>query len=252
MTQEKPARKVVRRKGEEAFRARAEALHKEGMPFQMAMAVAHGRMDLSEALERMARKDRVQRLVDEYGLSHALATQVAMGHADLDQILRRQRLERHREAHRERSWLETGRPVTLGLHGKRVVTGSVEEVTPYLFRFTFEKPADGVTSEEIHKLQVKYAYSPDDWKRAKKAIKIDKVLSAEPRGPVVRPQDRYGCSDKRLFSYVDRGSEITVTLLEGEILRGRVGWFSRYEIGLEIRGETEIGVFRHALVDVAT
>lgn len=254
MTQERPGRKVVRRKpaavNEEAVRARADALHRDGMPFQMAMAVAHGRMDLSEALERMARKDRVERLVEEHGLTRALATQVAMGHADLNLILRRQRLEAHRTEHRDRTWLEVGRPVTLGLHGKRVVTGQIQEATAYSLLFRHER-ADG-EPEEIHKLQVKYAYAPDDWKRAKKAMKIDKALAAIPREPVVRPQDRYGCSDRRLFTYLDKEQDITVTLLEGEILRGRVTWFSRYEIGLEIRGEAEIGVFRHALHHVGT
>ena len=41
-------------------KSRADALAAQGMPYQMAMAVAHGRMDLNEALERMSRKDRVR------------------------------------------------------------------------------------------------------------------------------------------------------------------------------------------------
>ncbi|MEZ4316048.1 MAG: hypothetical protein R3F61_01020 [Myxococcota bacterium] len=249
MTQQRPAAKrTVKRRGDDeaSLRVRADALHKDGMPFQMAMAVAHGRMDLSEALERMSRKDKVSRLVDEHGLTPALATQVAMGHVDLQIILRRRRLQEHRDANRDRTMLEPGNRLTFGLHGRRVVTGVVGAATPYSFMLT---PDEG-EAEEIHKLQVKFAYAPEHWKRAKKAIRMDKVLSKTPREPIPRPQDRYGCSDKRLFSYVDRRDEIGVTLLEGEMIRGTVKWFSRYEIGLEVRGDVDIFVFRHALHEV--
>ncbi|MCA9297923.1 MAG: hypothetical protein H6737_12850 [Alphaproteobacteria bacterium] len=228
------------------MKAKADALHKDGMPFQMAMAVAHGRMDLSEALERMSRKDKVNRLVEDHDLTRALATQVAMGHVDLEIILRRRRLKEHRDENRDRSVLEVGNRLTLGLHGRRLVTGTVVDTSPYSVTI---KPDDG-EPEEIHKLQIKLAYSPDDWKRAKKAIRTDKNLAKSPREPIPRPQDRYGCSDKRLFSYVDRGEEIVVTLLEGEVVRGKVLWFSRYEIALQVRGETDIVVLRHALHDV--
>ncbi len=247
MAQDRSADKRTRSPDEEALRRRADELHKDGMPFQMAMAVAHGRMDLSEALERMSRKDRVNRLVEEHGLTRALATQVAMGHVELKTILRRRRLKAHRDEHRDRTVLEPGNHMTFGLHGKRLVTGTVGEVSAYSFSFT---PDDG-EPEDVHKLQVKLAYDPKDWKRAKKAIRTDRALAKNPREPVPRPQDRYGCSDKRLFSYVDRGDEITVTLLEGELIKGRVRWFSRYEMALEVRGDATLYIFRHALHDVS-
>ncbi|MEM6931168.1 MAG: hypothetical protein AAF602_29830, partial [Myxococcota bacterium] len=85
------------------------------MPYQMAMAVAHGRMDLNDALERMARRDRVKVLMDRHGLSRALATQVVIGHADLDQVLSRRRLAEHREAFRDRTCLEPDAEITLAL-----------------------------------------------------------------------------------------------------------------------------------------
>ena len=71
----------------ERAQERAQALHEQGMPFQMALAVAHGRLDLNEALERMARNDRILRLMKKHDLSRALATQVALGQADLDRVL---------------------------------------------------------------------------------------------------------------------------------------------------------------------
>jgi sRNA-binding regulator protein Hfq len=232
---------------EEIARKRAEELAASGMPYQMAMAVAHGRLELSEALERMARGDRVAQLMKRHDLSRALATQVALGHADLEKVLARKRFEDHRTGNRERSLIELaiadGRPRTLELHGRRRVTGRILGQTAYSFQF---QEADGPV-EEIHKLQVQAAWDPEGWKAVRKALKTDKRRAAEPKAPVPKPQDRYACSDKRLFRCIDSGTAITATLLEGTQVTGHVAWFSRFEFGVTVRDEAEVVVFRHAL-----
>ena len=94
-TPQKP--RVKRWKGKDTnVRARAEELVATGMPFQMAMAVASGRLQLNDALERMVRQDQVLRMMERHDLSRALATQIAMGHADLDVVLARRRMDEHR------------------------------------------------------------------------------------------------------------------------------------------------------------
>lgn len=236
-----------RSSSEEEARQRAQALHKDGMPFQMAMAVAHGRLDLSTALEAMARKDQAARLEREHGLGRALATQVAMGQLDLEVVLRRRRLREHREQNRDRSWLVVGSPVRLGLHGRKEITGTPTEVGPY----TVKLDIDGET-RELHKLELHYAFDPANWKKAKKGIRRDKSVASQNLEPVRLPQDRYGCSDKRLFNYVDTGVDVSVCLLSGELLKGRVVWFSRYEFTMALRGDVEVGVFRHALQRVTS
>ena len=221
------------------------------MPFQMAMAVAKGRLALNEALERMARTQQANKLVEKHELSRALATQIAMGHAELETVLARRRLETHRAENRDRSCLESakasGEPVILAIHGLERAAGIVSEVTQYHVMFT----RDGADApEEIHKLQIKYAYAPTAWKRLRKCLKSDKRLVEKGLGPVERPQNRYSCSDKRLFRYMDAGDEVSVTLLEGETIRGVVGWFGRYEFGITIR-DAEVVIFRHALYKIA-
>lgn len=223
-------------------RERAEQLTEQGMPYQMAMAVAHGRMDLNDALERMARRDRVRVLMDRHGLSRALATQVVIGHADLEQVLARRRLAEHRQTHRDRTCLEPDAELALALMDGTVTRGRISSVAPY----TFTLVTDG-QARELHKLEVKYAYAPSDWKKVKKAVRFD---GKKPEGeirPAERPQDRYSCSDRRLFGYLDGEQEVTATLLGADLLRGRVTWFSRYEFGLALKSNVEITVFRHAL-----
>lgn len=243
-------RKVRRRPTDPGTKARADELHRSGMPMQMALAVAHGKMRLNEALEKLARRDAVNRLMEKHELSRALATQIALGQASLELVLARRRLQQHRDGNRTRSVLEAyaaaGTPITLMLHGRRRVTGRVRAVDAYLFRFATEEGEE----LELHKLQVKLAFDPEAYKRLRKVLKYDKELEGAPKGPIERPQDRYTCSDKRLFRYMDEAVEVQVTLLEGEQLRGNVSWFSRYEFGLKLKGDAEVTVFRHALHDL--
>lgn len=240
-------RRLRKTKPDAAVRARADELIASGMPYQMAMAVAHGRMELNEALERMARKDRVNALMERHQLSRALATQIALGHADLEQVLARRRLEVHRTDNRDRSCLIIGARLALVLHDGRTLKGAINEVEPYQISFS----PDGGETEVIHKLKLLYAYSPDAWKAVKKGVRSEKKASAPPETPAVRPQDRYSCSDRRLFGYLDRGVELNVTLLDKTVIRGTVAWFGRYEFGMKLRTDGEITVFRHALRDVS-
>lgn len=217
---------------------------------QMALAVAHGRLSLNEALEKLAQRESVNRLMEKHELSRALATQVALGQASLDTVLSRRRLQAHRDENRSRSVLEeaaqTGEPMTLMLHGHRRVTGRILAVDAYMLRF---QPEEG-EAEDIHKLQVKLAFVPEAYKRVRKVLKYEKALESSPHAPIPRPQDRYTCSDKRLFRYLDERVEVQATTLEGEQVRGAIVWFSRYEFGLQLKGDAELTVFRHALHDL--
>lgn len=246
------------RPNEVNIRARAEELAARGMPIQMALAVAGGKLSLNDALQSMARRAEVDRLMQKHDLSRALATQVALGQASIDAVMARRRLQEHRETYRTRSVLEevreSGAPLTLLLHGHRRVSGKVLEVDSYMIRFQpLAQGGEGEPEgdvEEIHKLQVKLAFSPEGYKRVRKVMKHDKVLEQTPLSPIPRPQDRYTCSDRRLFRYLDEKVEIQITTLEGEQLRGQVAWFGRYEFGLKLKGDAEVVVFRHALHDL--
>jgi sRNA-binding regulator protein Hfq len=221
-------------------KARAAQFAQQGMPYQMAMAVAHGRLDLSEALERMARRDRVQQLMDRHQLSRALATQVVLGHAELDTVLARRRFEEHRQTHRDDTCLQVGSELVLALHDGRALRGSVRAVDAY--QFVLEH---GGATETLHKLAVMYAYRPGDWKGFKKAVKAGEKGAGE--APALRPQDRYSLSDRRLFGFLDAKREMACTLLDGTVIKGAVSWFGRYEFAVRLKTDVEVTVFRHAL-----
>jgi sRNA-binding regulator protein Hfq len=230
------------------IRERAKEMEARGLPPAMALAVAHGRMSLPQAMERLARSAEIEQLMRKHDLTRAVAAQIAKGDADLTAFLQRRRLAQHLEQHFSKSCLEeaqrTGQPLTTCLHGQRRIEAVVTAVGPYEVTL---QPVDGSDALVIHKLQFKYCYLPGEWKRVRKALRRDKALGEGPREPIARPQDRYTLSDKRLFGYVERKLVLDITLLEGEILRGTVLWFGRYELGLALKGEGQVTIFRHAI-----
>ena len=231
-------------------RRRAAELVVQGYPPAMAMSVAQGRMTKNEATERLARRAEVEQLMKAHDMTRALATQVALGHAKLDEFLAKRRFDQHRGANRVRSVLDEaasdGRVWTWALFGGRKVEGKLTAITPYNVTLV---PTEGAP-EELHKLAFKFGHAPDDFKRLRKIQLCNKALREAPKAPAERPQERYTCSDKRFFKYVDSGAVVRATLLEGEVIEGSVAWFSRYEFALSIKGHATIVVFRHALNDL--
>lgn len=221
-----------------------------GIPHNLAWQVATGALSLNEVLERLARKDKVDGLMRRFDLPKSLATQVAMGQADLDHVLKKRRMESEITRSKERSFLleatHGGVPVVLGLHGRKTQKGHIKGVDRYEFSFQ-DRGADA--PETVHKLQVKWACLGNDELKVRKAHKKDKARDADSE-PVWKPQDRYGCSDKRLFGYLDDCDEIVVTLLEGDRFTGTVTWMGRWEFGMELKKGAEVVIFRHALADV--
>jgi sRNA-binding regulator protein Hfq len=232
-------------------RRAGEIAAKTGLPLDSARLVAAGRADLNELLKKMAFRDEVNALMQRHDLNRALATQVALGQASLDYILLSRRLDAHLAKHRERSVLEEAQrskaEVTVGVHGHRTLRARVKEVERYEVVFL---ASDSGAEERIHKLQLKYAYKPDDHKRVRKGLDYDKARRDRSVEPIARPQDRYACSDRRLGTAMEHKVVVIATTLEGESFTGEVVWVARYEFALRTKGGGEIVIFRHALDDL--
>ena len=238
-----------------ALRAKAEVKRKAdklvrdtGIPPQLAWMVARGDATLNEILEKLALKDRVEGLIQRYDLPRSLATQVAMGQADLERVLRKRRMESHLEANRDRSLLldaqRSGAKIHLALHDRLWVSGVISAVEQYEFVL---QTADG--EQRHHKLAAKYGVAAEDGRPLRRAVKKDKARDAD-AAPIWKPQDRYGCSDRRLFGYLDAKTPVKVTTLEGDLLEGRVTWMGRWEFGMALKKGAEVTVFRHALAEL--
>jgi sRNA-binding regulator protein Hfq len=236
---------------------RAQELAREaGLPPNLAHQVAMGNLQLPEVLERLAQRDRIEALITRHELPRSLATQIVLGQADLEQVLLKRRQDAHLAEHRERSMLldaqASGALVSLGAHGQRQLHGRVLDVGRYELRLQPVDPKTGAAGapEEVHKLQLKWGGLAEAAKICRNQLRWDKERKAAAE-PLWRPQDRYGCADRRLYGLLDEGALVQATLLEGEVLRGSVTWVGRWEFGMDLKkkGATCV-VFRHALADL--
>jgi len=249
MSKEQPPRSQVRRKKDELVR-------EAGLPDGLALQVARGHIELSEAVKILADRERVERLVRRHELNRSLATQVVRGDVSLDEVLERLRRETHLATHVQTSILSQaaadGAPRVFGLPGQRLVRACVTSLDTYGVQLQPDGP-DGAPAGglgETHKLQFKFGTTSTDLDAVRGVIDRNPERFG-PAEPVVRPQDRYRCSDKRLFSWLDARAEIEVTTLEGDVVRGTLNWIGRWEISMAVAEDVELVVFRHAIANVS-
>ncbi|NOY25897.1 MAG: hypothetical protein GXP62_08505 [Oligoflexia bacterium] len=213
-----------------------------GIPRPWAWQVARGQKSLNAVIVRLAQMDRVAHLMSRHGLSKSVATQVAGGTLDLEAVLRKARQAKHLADFRDHATLDralaSAQPLTLLLHGNRKLTGRVVKVDAYEFQFQ----PDGSDAITLHKLQAKLAYPAD--------LRVKLCVAATGRlvcDPIPKPQDRYPCSDRRLFCAHDDGKDSRFVTLEGDEVVGQVAWVGKWEVGVRQPGGAELVVFRHAL-----
>ncbi len=241
-------RRVKRR--DPALERRIDALVQDnGLSRAVATQVALGRVELNDILRKMALNAEVEGIIRKHDLSRALATQVALGQAELDAVLFKRAQAEYFESTGLRSLLTdaetSGEPVALALHGNRNIEALVKKVDQYEFDIEV-----GGVPERLHKLQVKWGARAEDRKKVGRSLGWDKALKGAVTEPVGRPQDRYGCSNRRIYGYMDRGTTVVVRLVEGEIFKGQVSWVSRFEFGLTVKGKVDAVIFRHAMIHI--
>ncbi len=228
------------------IRVRAEELVvKTGIPRNLAFQVAMENISLSEALRKLAFADDVEKLIRRYAFPRSLATQIALGQIALEDVLRKKRMKAYFEENQHRSTLvesaESGARITLMLHGKQRRAGTVLAVD--LYEFTFQGKGE---PERLHKLQVKAIWN------AKKNAAVLSSLKRDPAHetacePIVKPQDRFHCSNRRLFLHMEARDKLAIHLLEGAVVPGQIDWISKWELGIKLKRGPVVTVFRHAM-----
>lgn len=134
----------------------------------------------------------------------------------------------------------------LHLHGNTTVQGAVAENMPY---DVVVSAVDG-TRHELPKTSVKMLYPAELGERVQAHLKIDEDTQTRNLEPIVAPKLRHFIKNKSLFPLMRTQEVLLITLLEGEILRGILHSFSRYEITLALKDGTQVIILRHAILDV--
>lgn len=217
-----------------------------GVSPEAALAIHMGQTTLKRALQNAKKREELYAFAIEHNLPHSLAGQVLKEQMTLEEASVRARVIAHRRRSAEHCSFKLAHDakekVILGLHSQKEVTTPILAVLKYDIRVVL----DGEETD-IPKHSVKYLYKPDHKKVIRKAVKHDKTLAKNPKGPITKVAKRFKVKDDLLQKVIDLKSHLSVTLLEGEKVAAELRSYSKYEILLHARDDHELVIFRHAL-----
>lgn len=142
--------------------------------------------------------------------------------------------------------MASGKPWEMHLHGHRTIRAVVLENR----KWDVMIDVDGGAREELQKIQVKYLYPADLSDSIKPLVKMDKKVEALKLEPIFNPRRRYFVKNKSLYPLMKEKEVLLFTLLEGEVLRGIVADFTRYDLTLSMKGGLAATILRHSIYDV--
>jgi hypothetical protein len=102
----------------------------------------------------------------------------------------------------------------------------------------------------IPKTEIKLLYPSDLSSTIKKNIKSDKNVKKLNLQPIISARPRYHIKNKTLYVLMKERQVIYFTLLEGEILRGLIAAFTRYDITVHLKGGIPVTLMRHSIYDL--
>ncbi len=135
---------------------------------------------------------------------------------------------------------------TFHLHPQRVISARVKAVQ----RYDVIMEIVGNTVETIPKLNIKYGYEEDLSSAVEQKITVDPKVRKKQLSAIPAPAQRHHIKNKSLYPLMMDRTVLFFTLLEGEIIRGIVAGFSKYDITLHIKGGIPVTILRHAVYDV--
>ena len=136
-------------------------------------------------------------------------------------------------------------PWTLHLHGQRIVQASI--VANHTYDLTVAMADAG--QEELPKIHVKCLYPVELSAAIRPLIKVDKQVAGLGLAPILEPDKRYFVKNKTLFPLMKDKQVVFFTLLEGEVIRGIIADFSRYDVTVNLKGGTPVVILRHSMYD---
>jgi len=142
--------------------------------------------------------------------------------------------------------LESKEPWELHLHNHLIITTRIVKNQKY----DLEIEDTGYFGVILPKINVKLLYPVSSSDVVIPMIKTDHRIKDLNLEPILPPRKRYHIKNKSLFPLMDEKEVLFFILLEGEIIRGIVAGFSRYDITVTLKDGSPITILRHAVYDL--
>ena len=137
-------------------------------------------------------------------------------------------------------------PWEFHLHGHRIIRAEISNNLTYDLKIRSRETEETVLS----KTDIKLLYPLDLSEKVRPLLKTDKKVSKLSLEPIIAPSQRYHVKNKSLFPLMKERQVVFFTLLEGEIIKGLITGFSRYEITCSLKGGLPVTILRHAVYDL--
>ena len=102
----------------------------------------------------------------------------------------------------------------------------------------------------LPKINIKLLYPASSRDSVMPLLKTDKKIKDLKLEPILPPGKRYHIKNKSLFPLMQEKKVLFFTLLGGEIIKGIVDDFSRYDITVKLKDGSPITIMRHAVYDL--
>lgn len=132
------------------------------------------------------------------------------------------------------------------LHDQKKLTGTI--VRNEKFECDVSDPQGG--EQRIHKVRVKFACPAGVAEEIEGQIKRNEAVAARKEGPHFLPKYRHPIEDQVLFDLMNSREVLYFTTLEGEVLRGIIRGFSKYEIQIGMKRNLPVVLLRHGVYDL--
>ncbi len=141
---------------------------------------------------------------------------------------------------------DSGVPWEIHLHGHRIVNVRILENLPY----DLNAHVEGEGPVLIQKTDIKLIYTAGVGEQVRPLIKTEKEVMDLTLLPIRSPSRRHHVKNKSLFPLMKDREVLFFTLLEGEMVKGIIADFSRYEITVNLKGGAPVTILRHAIYDL--
>ncbi len=132
------------------------------------------------------------------------------------------------------------------VHAHRILNVRILENLVYDVRAHVEEEVPQL----IQKTDIKLVYRAGAAEQVRPMIKTERKVMDLGLLPIRSPSRRRHIKNKSLFPLMKEREVLFFTLLEGEIVKGIIAGFSRYEVTLNMKGGIPVTVLRHAIYDV--
>lgn len=132
------------------------------------------------------------------------------------------------------------------LHPRRILRATIIENQVYDLKLQVQEGG----KETVPKVGIKLLYSASLEESISPMIKIEKKVEQLGLEPILAPNYRHHIKNKSLFPLMKEREVLFFTLLEGEVIRGILVGFNRYELTVNLKGGHSLTILRHSVYDV--